>query len=118
MKWEDSRTGNVLFRLSIVEGMAEPFDPRFDNGGEDTDFFKRMTSQGRIFVWCDEAIVYETVPANRLTRSYMMKLGLLRGRIILKHSERRCATLPSRSRPFQCTQPSCPSPRFAGSMWS
>jgi glycosyltransferase involved in cell wall biosynthesis len=89
VKWEDSRTGNVLFRLSIVEGMAEPFDPRFDNGGEDTDFFKRMTSQGRIFVWCDEAIVYETVPANRLTRSYMMKRGLLRGRIILKHSERR-----------------------------
>ena len=89
VRWEESRTGNVLFRRSIVEGMAEPFDPRFDNGGEDTDFFKRMTSRGCTFVWCDEAVVYETVPANRLTRSYMLKRGLLRGRNILKHQERR-----------------------------
>jgi hypothetical protein len=42
-----------------------------------------------VFVWCDEAIVYETVPANRLTRSYMLKRGLLRGRNILKHPGRR-----------------------------
>ena len=69
--------------------MVGPFDPRFDNGGEDIDFFRRMTSRGRIFVWCDEAVVYETVPANRLTRSYMLKRGLLRGRNILKHRERR-----------------------------
>jgi glycosyltransferase involved in cell wall biosynthesis len=89
VKWEESRTGNVLFRMSIVNGMTEPFDPRFDNGGEDTDFFKRMTSRGRVFVWCDEAVVYETVPPHRLTRSYMLKRGLLRGRNILKHPEQR-----------------------------
>lgn len=89
VRWEESRTGNVLFRQSILEGMVGPFDPRFDNGGEDMDFFRRLTSRGRIFVWCDEAVVYESVPANRLTRSYMLKRGLLRGRNSLKHRERR-----------------------------
>ena len=27
IKWAESRTGNVLFRLSILEGMTEPFRP-------------------------------------------------------------------------------------------
>jgi hypothetical protein len=38
------------------------------------------------FVWCNEAAVLESVPAARLTRSYMLRRALLRGKNILKHS--------------------------------
>jgi succinoglycan biosynthesis protein ExoM len=86
MKWDESRTGNLLFRKKILDGMVEPFREQFGTGGEDMDFFWRMTEHDRTFVWCNEAIVYETVPPARWRRSYMLKRALLRGKNILKHS--------------------------------
>ena len=86
IQWHHARTGNVLFKRAIVEGSWPPFDPAFHNGGEDMDFFRRMTNEGHTFVWCNEAVVLESVPAARLTRSYMLRRALLRGKNILKHS--------------------------------
>lgn len=86
MRWDECRTGNVLFRRAIIAGAREPFASRFGTGGEDMDFFRRMDAEGRNFVWCAEAVAYEWVPANRLTRRYMLKRALLRGKNILKHS--------------------------------
>ena len=85
MDWEESRTGNVLFQTRILEGVAQAFNPEFGNGGEDKDFFMRMTQQGYVFRWCNEGIAYETVPPSRWKRSYMLKRALLRGKNILKH---------------------------------
>ena len=85
MAWDESRTGNLLFRRSILEGINEPFNPEFGTGGEDKDFFMRMTALGCVFIWCNEAIAYETVPSVRWSRSYMLKRALLRGRNVLKH---------------------------------
>lgn len=85
MNWDECRTGNVLFRRQIVDSLREPFKPEFGTGGEDKDFFMRFTERGRVFVWCNEAIAYETVPPSRCTRGYMLKRALLRGRNILKH---------------------------------
>lgn len=85
MDWEESRTGNLLFRRSILDNDPMPFDPNFGTGGEDKDFFMRMTQKGHVFRWCNEGITYESVPPTRLTRSYMLKRALLRGRNILKH---------------------------------
>ncbi|MGI9087594.1 MAG: glycosyltransferase family 2 protein [Chthoniobacterales bacterium] len=93
MKWDECRTGNVFFRRAIIDGMAEPFDPQFGNGGEDKDFFMRMTERGLVFVWCNEAVAYETVPPARWTRSYMLRRALLRGRNILKHPKGRADAL-------------------------
>ena len=89
MKWTESRTGNFIFRRAILEGDCQPFKEEFGTGGEDKDFFMRMTDQGQTFVWCNEAVVYETVPPSRWTRSYMLKRALLRGRNILKHPKGR-----------------------------
>ena len=86
MKWNECRTGNLLFRRSILASIDEPFDPKFATGGEDMEFFLVMTKRGRIFVWCNEAAAYETVPPSRLRRKYMLARALLRGRNILKHS--------------------------------
>jgi glycosyltransferase involved in cell wall biosynthesis len=86
MKWDESRTGNLLFRRAIIADVPAPFDMRFGTGGEDMDFFRRMNACGHRFVWSAEAVVFETVPRTRLRRTYMLKRALLRGKNILKHS--------------------------------
>jgi succinoglycan biosynthesis protein ExoM len=79
LNWAESRTGNVLFRKDILNGVATPFRSEFDTAGEDVDFFFRMREKGCAFVWCNEAIVYEEVPSSRCNRSYLLKRALLRG---------------------------------------
>lgn len=85
--WRESRTGNVLFRSDILTRGTAPFDERFPNGGEDQDFFRRMMESGARFIWCNEAVVYETVPPIRWNKKVMMQRALLRGRNTLKHAE-------------------------------
>jgi succinoglycan biosynthesis protein ExoM len=85
MNWGECRTGNLLFRREILGGVGEPFKQEFGTGGEDKDFFMRMSQRGFVFVWCNEAAAYETVPPSRWTRSYMIRRALLRGRNVLKH---------------------------------
>lgn len=93
MPWGQSRTGNLLFRRSILHGMHAPFRAEFGTGGEDVDFFRRMTLRGEVFVWCNEGVAYEVVPPNRWTRSYMLKRALLRGRNNLKLGHARTSAL-------------------------
>jgi len=93
MPWTECRTGNVLLRRTIFEEIGEPFNREFGTGGEDKDFFLRMNERGHVFIWCNEAIAYETVPPSRWTRSYMLKRALLRGRNTLKISSGRVGSL-------------------------
>jgi hypothetical protein len=93
MNWEESRTGNVLFRRRILDGITQAFNPEFGNGGEDKDFFMRMTERGHVFRWCNEGVTYESVPPSRWKRSYMVKRALLRGKNILKHPTGRARML-------------------------
>jgi succinoglycan biosynthesis protein ExoM len=89
MSWSESRTGNVLFRGSILSGIDTPFRAQFDTAGEDVDFFRRMMVKGCTFIWCNEAVVYEVVPSSRCTRSYLLKRALLRGSNFPKHPAHR-----------------------------
>ncbi len=66
-------------RLSMTQGLAisrsveQLFPPPFfrneygASGGEDYDFFRRIEQAGGKFAWCDEAVVLEPPPADRLT---------------------------------------------------
>jgi cellulose synthase/poly-beta-1,6-N-acetylglucosamine synthase-like glycosyltransferase len=85
MDWQESRTGNLVFRRSMLDGVPEPFRAEFGSGGEDKDFFMRMTQRGNVFRWCNEGVTYETVPQSRWKRTYMLRRALLRGNNILKH---------------------------------
>lgn len=79
LSWRETRTGNVLLRRSLIDGMAEPFSPAFGSGGEDLDFFRRLMDRGARFVWCNEAAVDEFVPPERCSRGYFLRRALLRG---------------------------------------
>ena len=83
--WQEARTGNVLLRRRILDGIGEVFRPEFGAGGEDQDFFKRMMDQGRKFIWCDEAPAHELVPPHRWRRRFLLKRALLRGKTTFRH---------------------------------
>jgi glycosyltransferase involved in cell wall biosynthesis len=87
MSWLESRTGNLLFRREILPVDGPAFSPEFPNGGEDQDFFRRMMACGHRFIWCNEAVVYETVPPIRWNKMVMIRRALLRGRNTLKHAK-------------------------------
>ena len=75
---QKGRTGNVLLKRRIFEADEPPFRPEFRTG-EDQDFFGRMIQKGHVFIWCDEAVAYEVVPAIRWKRGFMLRRALLQG---------------------------------------
>src|ERR1051326_6458159 len=81
--WTEGRTGKLLFRRAILTGIEPVFQPKFGSGGEDRDFFVRMIPRGHVFVWCDEAVAFETIPPVRWKRTFMLKRALLRGKMSL-----------------------------------
>jgi len=89
----EPRTGNVMFRTSILDGVEEAFHPKFGLGGEDVDFFRRMMNSGYVFVWCNDAVVYEAVSPARCKRSYLLRRALLRGSNSFKQQTNRTKKL-------------------------
>jgi glycosyltransferase involved in cell wall biosynthesis len=79
LDWRQTRTGNALLRREIFKNDSNRFDLTFRAGGEDDTLFKELLRKGYTFVWCDEAEVYEAVPASRLTYSYFKRRNLLIG---------------------------------------
>lgn len=80
----DKRTGNILFKRNVFKKNDMWFDPaRGRTGGEDGEFLGRQMKNGRRFVWCDEALVFETVPEERWYASFYIKkylrIGTLAG---------------------------------------
>jgi glycosyltransferase involved in cell wall biosynthesis len=78
--WTKGRTNNVLLKRGIFAIGGPPFRPEFRTG-EDQDFFRRMIGKGYVFVWCNEAVVYEVVPPVRWKRTFMLRRALLRGTV-------------------------------------
>lgn len=75
-----TRTGNVLLWASVFEDSRDRFDPAYGRtGGGDAIFFKRMMNKGHVFIWCNEAVVYETVMPERRRKSYYIKRAFTRG---------------------------------------
>lgn len=65
-----------------VEGLLgfPLFDVRFNgSGGEDYDLFRRTQRAGGTLVWCDEALVLEPTPADRLTNQALLSRAYTTG---------------------------------------
>jgi len=66
--------GNFMLDLRFQNKHPVQYDMRFNFiGGEDSDFFSRIAAQGGKIVWIQEAVTYETVPAERMTLRYVLK---------------------------------------------
>ena len=85
----NTRTGNVLLDRKSFPDVLPLFKPEFGlTGGEDVDFFKRQIDNNKIYVWCDEAIVYETIAKERWPMGFHFRkyyrIGTLNGEKIRK----------------------------------
>ena len=90
--WRKGRTGNVLLKAGLFDAHPQPFRPEF-LVGEDQDFFRRMIERGHKFIWCDEALAYETVPPIRWNRRFMLRRALLRGGVSQVHRTARAKVI-------------------------
>lgn len=72
-------TGNALLKASAIRGKMA-FDPRYGlSGSEDTDFFHRLCRSGAVLVWCQEALLTEYVPKERLRMRWLLRRGFRGG---------------------------------------
>jgi succinoglycan biosynthesis protein ExoM len=75
--------GNVLFdKERCFGGRQQPFDPFLGlAGGGDTLFFRQLIRAGRRIVWCAEAVVWETIPPERILPRYVLRRRFHHGQI-------------------------------------
>ena len=79
LRWDQTRTGNVLLRRSVFDSYGLSFDEAFKTGGSDREFFKQAMLRGCRFVAVEEAPVYEVVPPERQTKRYWLRRALVNG---------------------------------------
>ena len=73
-------TNNLLLDLRQVRAFGLRFDEAFGlSGGSDTLFTRELHRRGGKLVWCDEAIVIDQVPMERLTRRWVLLRALRSG---------------------------------------
>jgi len=82
--------GNCLVRAScFVPFMPSPYDTQFGlSGGEDCDFFERFAKAGYSAVWANEALVYEHVTSDRLTKTWLRWRQYCLGQIYIRIERR------------------------------
>jgi succinoglycan biosynthesis protein ExoM len=79
LSWEQTRTGNALLKRDLLQTPGNLFDLQYRLGAEDDTFFRKLIDRGHVFVWCDEAVVHEQIPAARLTLDYFSRRSRLIG---------------------------------------
>lgn len=89
MDWRHCASGNVLIRKDLLLGLGG-FDAQFArSGAEDTDLFRRCRDAGAQLVWCEEAVIEETVSVHRLSRQWAWLRAYLGGqnfaRLVRRH---------------------------------
>jgi glycosyltransferase involved in cell wall biosynthesis len=73
-------TNNLLLDLAQVRRLNLSFDERFGmSGGSDSLFTRQLHQRGGQMIWCDEAIVIDVVPADRLTREWVLQRAFRMG---------------------------------------
>jgi hypothetical protein len=73
-------TNNLLLAVRSVQSRGLRFDQRLGLiGGEDTLFTRQLTGTGGRIVWCAEALVHDIVPAERMTRSWVLRRAFRMG---------------------------------------
>lgn len=72
--------GNVLIRRSAIESRGLRFDLALGRqGGEDDDFFYRLTDAGGTIGYAPDALAYEPVPPGRASLKWLLKRSFRTG---------------------------------------
>jgi succinoglycan biosynthesis protein ExoM len=80
-------TANSLFRRKLIEALPAAFDPRFGRtGGEDILFFHALRRQGHKLIWCNDAVVFASIPPDRANLSALTKRYFRNGYITYRMS--------------------------------
>lgn len=81
----DARTGNVLVRRSALLKLSGPFDEAYGRtGGEDTILFSQLLARDALLIWCDEAVVHESVPPERATLHWLLRRSFRGGQSFMR----------------------------------
>jgi glycosyltransferase involved in cell wall biosynthesis len=73
-------TNNLVIDLRQIRRWGLRFDEAFGlTGGEDTLFTRQVAARGGLLVWCDEAVVTDVVPVERLTRRWVVRRAFSSG---------------------------------------
>jgi len=85
-----SGTGNVLLDMQAVRSSGVRFDTAYGrSGGEDTEFFFQLRRAGCSTAWCDEALVWEQVSADRATVRWLLRRSFAGGNNYARIFDRR-----------------------------
>jgi succinoglycan biosynthesis protein ExoM len=80
-------TNNLLLDVEQIRQRDLTFDERFGlSGGSDTLFARLLHRSHGVMIWCDEAIVYDIVPASRSTRSWVVRRAFRSGNTWMRTS--------------------------------
>lgn len=86
-------TNNTLIPLDIIQKNKLYFDTSLaKSGGEDTLFFAQAKEYGAQLIYCNEAIVFETIPTTRANLKWLSKRKLRSGML------NGCGKLPNKPR--------------------
>lgn len=90
---EVAATNNLLLDLRLVREHGLSFDNDFGlTGGDDTMFTRQLRKTGGSILWCDEAIVFDIVPRQRITRRWVVLRALSSGNSWSLTSLKLCTT--------------------------
>lgn len=75
-------TNNLLLDVRRLRALGLRFDDAFGlTGGSDTMLTHALVKRGERIVWCDEAVVEESVPPERTTRRWVLRRHLRAGNV-------------------------------------
>lgn len=67
-------TNNLILSTAVLDRHQLRFDDAFGlTGGSDTMLTHTLVARGEEIRWCDEAVMHETVPADRATRAWVLR---------------------------------------------
>jgi GT2 family glycosyltransferase len=69
----------VLLKKEVFDKYNLCFDESYTTGGSDQAFFREAMRKGFRFIAVAEAAVYETIPPERLKKSYFITRALVNG---------------------------------------
>lgn len=82
---ETGGCGNVIFNCESIKYPCYKFNTEYSlSGGEDTEFFNRVNTDGFIEIWCDEAVVYENISEGRICLKWVLGRSFRTGQTAIR----------------------------------